>query len=103
VQALWTAKNENIAVVYVICSNAMFRILKQNMDTYKRDILHVDEPGSRYLYMDLDTPINFSGLAEVIGLHSERITEPEEIAPAMARALASCEPAVLDIVIDGSL
>jgi benzoylformate decarboxylase len=103
VQALWTAKNENIPVVYVICNNAMFRLLKQNMDTYKRDILHEDEPGSRYLHMDLDTPLDFAGLAKVIGLHGERITDPGAIAPAMERALASGEPSVLDIVIDGSL
>ena len=34
---------------------------------------------------------------------SERITDPKEIAPAVARAVASGKPAVLDIVIDGSL
>ncbi|MEE8364121.1 MAG: thiamine pyrophosphate-binding protein [Dehalococcoidia bacterium] len=103
VQALWTATNDRIPVVYVICNNAMFRLLKLNMNTYKRDILHEEEPGSRYLHMDLKTPLDFAGMARVIGMHGERITEPEQIAPAMERALALDGPAVLDIVIDGSL
>jgi len=38
-----------------------------------------------------------------MGVHGERIVEPEQIAPAVARAVASGKPAVLDIVIDGSL
>ncbi|MBT5318440.1 MAG: thiamine pyrophosphate-binding protein, partial [Chloroflexi bacterium] len=33
IQALWTAKNDAIPVVYVICNNAMFRLLKLNMNT----------------------------------------------------------------------
>lgn len=103
IQALWTAKNDAIPVVYVICNNAMFRLLKLNMNTYKEEILHEDEPGSRYLHMDLNTPLDFAGLANVFGLYGERITDPEQIAPAMERALASGEAAVLDMVIDGSM
>ena len=33
VQALWTAANENIPVVYLICNNRSYRILKINMDS----------------------------------------------------------------------
>jgi thiamine pyrophosphate-dependent acetolactate synthase large subunit-like protein len=38
-----------------------------------------------------------------MGVHGERIVEPSEIAPAVERAVASGKPAVLDIVIDGSI
>lgn len=38
VQALWTAANANIPVVYVICNNKAYRILKLNMDVYKQQV-----------------------------------------------------------------
>ena len=38
-----------------------------------------------------------------MGVHSERVTDPSEIAAAVSRAIATGKAAVLDIVIDGSL
>ncbi len=103
VQALWTAANENIPAVMVVLDNGMYRVLKTNMDIYKRDVLQEQEPGSRYLYMDFPTPFDLSVIAQGMGVHGERITEPEEIGPAMKRAFASGKPALLDVVIDGSV
>ena len=51
VQALWTAANENIPVVYLICNNRSYRILKLNMDTYKTQVLGEARP-EEYLGMD---------------------------------------------------
>ena len=103
VQALWTAANENIPAVMVVLDNGMYRVLKTNMDIYKRDVLQETEPGSRYLYMDFPTPFDLSVIAQGMGVHGERITEPEEIGPAVKRAFASGKPALLDVVIDGSV
>ena len=44
-----------------------------------------------------------STIAVGMGVHGERILDPREIGPAVYRALASKKPALLDIVIDGSL
>ena len=38
-----------------------------------------------------------------MGIQSERVTDPEEIGPAVERALSSNKPSVIDVVIDGSL
>jgi acetolactate synthase-1/2/3 large subunit len=38
-----------------------------------------------------------------MGVHGERIVDPQEIKPAVDRAVASGKPALLDIVIDGSM
>jgi benzoylformate decarboxylase len=103
VQALWTAANENIAAVMVVLDNGMYRVLKTNMDIYKRDVLKEPEPGSKYLYMDFPTPFDLSVIAQGMGVHGERITEPEEIGPAVKRGFASGKPALLDVVIDGSV
>jgi thiamine pyrophosphate-dependent acetolactate synthase large subunit-like protein len=53
--------------------------------------------------MDFPTPFDVSAIANSMGVHGERITKPEEIKPALDRALASGKPALLDMVIDGAL
>lgn len=104
IQGLWTAANDNIPCIFVICNNGMYRILKVNFDVYQRDILQQKESaGANLPYSDFPTPFDVSGIATSMGVHGERITDPNEIAPAVQRALASGKPAVLDIVIDGSL
>lgn len=103
VQALWTAANANIPVVYVICSNNAYRVLKLNMNLYKTHILGERSPKSRYIAMDFPTPLNIAGIAEAMGVDSSRIQDPADIAPALARAIALGKPAVLDIAIDGAV
>ncbi|MEE3166040.1 MAG: thiamine pyrophosphate-dependent enzyme, partial [Chloroflexota bacterium] len=104
IQGLWTAANDNIACIFVICNNGMYRVLKVNFDVYQREILQQEESAGENLpYSDFPTPFDVAGIASSMGVHGERITDPAEIAPAVKRAVASGKPAVLDIVIDGSL
>ncbi len=104
VQGLWTAANENIPCVFVICNNGMYRILKTNYNVYQKDILkEVETAGSNLLYSDFPTPFDLAATARSMGVDGQRITDPKEIGPAVNRALASGKPALLDIVIDGSL
>ena len=104
IQGLWTAANDNIPCVFVICNNGMYRVLKVNFDVYQREILQQKESSGENLpYSDFPTPFDVAGMATSMGVHGERITDPAEIKPAVERALASGKPALLDIVIDGSL
>ena len=103
VQALWTAANANIPVVYVICGNNAYRVLKLNMNIYKTHILGEQSPQSQYIAMDFPTPLNIAGIAEALGVDSSRIHNPTDIAPSLARAVALGKPAVLDIAIDGAV
>ena len=104
IQGLWTAANDNIPCIFVICNNGMYRVLKVNFDVYQREILQQKESAGENLpYSDFPTPFDVAGIASSMGVHGERITDPAEIAPAVKRAVASGKPAVLDIVIDGSL
>ncbi|MDA0263580.1 MAG: thiamine pyrophosphate-binding protein [Chloroflexi bacterium] len=103
IQGLWTAANDNIPCIFVICNNGMYRVLKVNFDVYQRDVLHQEESaGANLPYSDFPTPFDVAAIASSMGVHGERITDPAEIAPAVQRAVASGKPAVLDIVIDGS-
>ena len=104
IQGLWTAANDNIPCVFVICNNGMYRVLRVNFDIYQREVLQQTESaGENLMYSHFPTPFNVAAIAMSMGVHGERIVDPTEIAPAVARALASGKPAVLDIVIDGSL
>lgn len=103
VQALWTAANANIPVVYVICGNNAYRVLKLNMNLYKTHILGEQSPQSQYIAMDFPTPLNIAGIAEAMGVDSSRIHNPADIAPALARVIALGKPALLDIAIDGAV
>ena len=103
IQGLWTAANDNIPCIFVICNNGMYRVLKVNFDVYQREILQQKESSGENLpYSDFPPPFDVSSIASSMGVHGERITDPAEIAPAVQRAVASGKPAVLDIVIDGS-
>ncbi|MCH8870197.1 MAG: thiamine pyrophosphate-binding protein, partial [Chloroflexi bacterium] len=103
VQALWTAANADIPVVYVICNNQAYRVLKLNMDVYKEQVLKEENPQSQYIAMDFASPLNLAGMAEAMGVYGRKISDPAEVGPALKEALALGKPALLDISIDGSL
>ena len=105
VQALWTAANYNIPTVYLVCNNRSYRILKLNMNIHRREILgeEVGENFEGYVGMDFPLPLNIAGIADAIGVNGRTINDPEEIGPEMRKAMESGKPAVLDVVIDGSL
>ena len=103
VQGLWTAAVQNIPVVYVICNNGVYRVLKVNMNAYKANIVGEDPPQSQYIGMDFDKPFDIAGIATAMGVHARRIEDPGDLKPAMEQALALGKPALLDVVIDGSV
>ena len=103
VQALWTASRYNIPVVYAICNNQAYRILKVNMEVYLRDMLDDRERDSDYVGMDFANRLDLAMMAQAMGVHGERVDDPAEIGPAIQRAFESGRPALLDISISGAL
>lgn len=99
VQGLWTAANDGIPVVYVVCNNSEYRILKLNMDIYKDLVLK--QPGAESQYMGMNFPVrpDFAQIAEAMGVHGRRVDDPAQVGPAMTEALSLGKPALLDIVI----
>ena len=55
------------------------------------------------MYSDFTTPFDWVSISSGLGVPAERITDPAQIKPAVDRAVASGKPALLDIVIDGSV
>ena len=103
VQALWTAATFNIPVVYAICNNRAYRILKVNMDIYLKRMINDDARISEYTGMDFANPLDLAAMAQALGVASEKITDPAQIAPAARRMFDRGQPGLLDISIDGSL
>ena len=103
VQALWTAANSKIPVVYVICNNRAYRVLKLNMNLYKSEILGQENPESDYIAMDFTTPFDIAAVAEAMGVHGKKVEDPAEVGAALREAIALGKPAVLDISIDGAV
>ena len=98
IQGLWTAAHHQIPVVWVICNNATYRILKLNsmrvLGPEAREKLHS---------VDLGGPaLNFAKVAESLGVDGVQVTRGDEVRPAIERALALGKPALVDAVIDGS-
>lgn len=101
-QALWSAAHHRIPVVFLILNNGSYRILKLNMDRYRRDAgIPADRP---YPHMDLDGPaIDFVRIAGGYGVKGAKVSEPEKIAAAVRTAFETNEPYLLDVAIDGSV
>jgi benzoylformate decarboxylase len=96
IQALWSAANQKLPVIFIICNNGGYRIIKQRLKAF-----HGDE---RFIGMDFRDPdIDVAGLARSFGVRSYRIEDGEAFDAAFTDALASSEPVLLDVVVDGSV
>lgn len=102
IQALWTAARYNIDAKFVICNNRSYKLLQLNIEQFweEESIPAHDFP----LSFDLSKPaIRFNELAESMGVEAIRVERPEEISPAIEKAIAHKGPFLLDIVIEGNI
>jgi benzoylformate decarboxylase len=89
-------------VLYIILNNQSYRILKFNMNRYRRSL---QIPSGRpYPHMDLTNPaLDFVAIAHGMGVLGRRVTRPADIQPAVREALALEKPYVLDILTEGRM
>ena len=88
IQALWTAAHHKLAIVFVILANRQYRILKHNVDIWRQNF----EAGTQhpYQHMDLTGPeLDFVHLAAGMGVEGVRVDTADDIAPALAKAVAA--------------
>jgi benzoylformate decarboxylase len=90
IQALWTAAHLNLPITYVIPNNRGYRILKERLVAFRKT--------DRFIGMDMDEPtIDFVALAQSMGVPARRITEPEDVGPALREAAAASGPRLIDV------
>lgn len=89
-QELETAARLHLPLVVVVANDRQWGMIKgTQLAAYDAAYIGVDFRDVRY---DL--------VAQAMGCHGERVERPQEITPALERAVASGRPAVLDVVID---
>ena len=92
IQALWTAAHLALPITYVITNNRSYRILKERLISMRKT--------DRFVGMDMRDPaIDFTGLAQAMGVPARRITEPQDFAPALREAMASGGPRLIEVMV----
>ncbi len=96
-QSLWTAARYRIPVTFVITNNATYRQVK-----VVRKIVLGDYPlTERHEGMELDNPIiNFSMLAQSMGVRGEAVKDPGDVGRALKGALDSGEPRLVEVYVE---
>lgn len=96
-QSLWTAARYHIPVTYVITNNATYRQVK-----ITRRIVLGDYPlDEKHTGMELDeTVVDFSLLAQSMGVQGRRVKNPEELGEALKRSLDSDEPGLVEVLVE---
>ena len=90
IQALWTAAHLKLPITYVIADNGGYRILKERLLAFHGN--------DQFTGMDFrDPPIDVVGMARSLGMPAQRITDPDAVASALEKALASGGPSLLGI------
>jgi benzoylformate decarboxylase len=90
IQALWTAVQQKLPILFVIPRNGAYNILKAFAN-------QLDTPG----VPGLDLPgLDFVSLADGYGMAAERVSKPSELAASLRRGLAADVPYLIEVHID---
>jgi benzoylformate decarboxylase len=89
-QTLWSAVQLRTAVAFVVVNNARYAIL---------------ESAARFAGLEglpsLELPgLDFVALAQSFGCRAVRVTDPQDLGPALAEAVAGTDPVLLDVIVD---
>jgi benzoylformate decarboxylase len=95
VQGLWTAAHHQLPITYVVANNRGYRIIKERLVSFRKT--------DKFTGMDIRDPdIDFLAVAKSFGLPARRVTDPQDIAPALREGFASRKPNLIDLrVADG--
>ena len=96
VQALWTQAQQALNITTLICSNRRYNILKLELDRagvtaigpYARVLIDIDNP-----------PIDWTKMAEAMGVAAVSVNTAEELAGSIQSALSETGPHVVEMVI----
>ncbi|GAC1339984.1 MAG: thiamine pyrophosphate-binding protein [Acetobacteraceae bacterium] len=97
IQALWTAANARVPVIFVILNNRSYRILKQRLN----GVRGLAEQTGNYVGMDLtDPPIDYVGLARSMGLEAVHAPDLPAFRAALRDALTRRRPVLIELAIE---
>ena len=101
-QELETAVRNKLKVIYLVCSDKQWGMVKMTQQfvfrPWKTVIKKSLDPGET-INADLEE-IAFDKLAQSMGAHGERVSKPDQLRPALERCVASGKPAVIHVDVD---
>jgi benzoylformate decarboxylase len=96
IQSLWTAAHHKLPLTFVIANNGGYRIIKQRLLAFHGD--------DHFVGMDfVDPKVDFTGLANSLGLEAMRITEAADLRPALQSAFSRPGAKLIEVLVDGSV
>ena len=99
IQALWTAAHHKIGAKFIICNNQSYMLLKLNVLQYWKEQVGVEEHDFPAPFSLTDPIIDFVGLSESMGVPGIKVETPEQVRPAIEKALAHDGPFLIDMVV----
>jgi benzoylformate decarboxylase len=94
-QGLWTLAKYRVPLTVVVFNNRAYMAVKNQFRGSEERIRIAAEMGAELAGPEL----NFARLADTFGIFGQRVEQPEQIEPALKRALEQSGPALLDVVI----
>lgn len=92
IQSLWTAAHLKLNITYVIINNRSYRIIKERLLAMRG----TDD----FVAMDMDNPaIDFAGVAKSMGMPSQVVTDPTQLAEVLKTAIASGGPNLVEVIV----
>lgn len=92
IQALWTAAHLKLPITYVIANNRSYRILKDRLVSMRAT--------DRFVGMDMRDPaIDYTGLAQSLGVPARRVADGADIVPALREAAQRDGPSLIEVMI----
>ena len=92
IQSLWTAAHLKLNITYVIINNRSYRIIKERLLAMRG----TDD----FVAMDMDNPaIDFAGVAKSMGMPSQVVTDPTQLAEVLKTAMASGGPNLVEVIV----
>jgi acetolactate synthase-1/2/3 large subunit len=85
---LATIASLHLPITIILFNNGSFGWIKMLQRLYY---------GERYLGVDFTDKMDAAGIAEAFGIRGVRITDPDQLIPAITEALASDEPVFIDV------
>jgi len=92
IQALWTAAHLKLPITYLIANNRSYRILKERLVSMRAT--------DRFVGMDMREPaIDFTGLAQSMGMPARRVSDPGDLVPALREAAGRDGPGLIEVMV----
>ena len=93
IQSLWTAAHLKLPITYVIFNNRSYRIIKDRLQAMR----HTDQ----FVAMDMNDPaVDFVSIAHGLGVPAVRVEAAADIRQTVESAIATGQPALVEVVID---